>query len=152
MSKNLLKKINSFDFFLLLCSFLYGNIFAIQYSTLDWGVIVIFGIVFFLELLNRFLYLFFNLYKKNKVQNEPSNSFLDNFKFIFKSGGVVKKDYVSNNELVKNRKTYNIKLVTQGRSSNPLNNFGTISPFFLLNTLKRGFLLGFFIEAFKVGS
>ena len=68
MTKNLLKKINPLDFFLLLCAFLYGNIFAIQFSTLDWGFVLIFAVVIFIETLEKVLYLFFTKNKKKVVR------------------------------------------------------------------------------------
>ena len=114
MTKNLLKNVNPFDFFILLCAFIYGNIFAIQWSTLDWGFILIFEVVFFIEILDKFLYFFFNPNYKKHSRTLPFPKF---FKFGAKWGFWVK-----------------------------------ISPYFLLNTVKRGFLLGFFLEAFKVGS
>lgn len=104
MKKNVLKNINSFDFFLLLCAFVYGNIFSIQCSKLNWGFFVIFGIVFLIEILEIVFYLVFNTTKK------PTNRTVPYFSFI------------------------------------------GISPFFLVTTMKRGFLLGIFLEAFKVGS
>jgi len=104
MNKKLLKNINSFDFFLLLCAFVYGNMFSIQCSKLNWGFFVIFGIVFFIETLEKVFYLVFNSNKKTSSRTITYFSF-----------------------------------------------FG-ISPFFLVTTMKRGFLLGIFLEAFKVGS
>ena len=114
MTKNLLKNVNPFDFFILLCAFLYGNIFAIQWSTLDWGFLLIFGVVFFIEIIDNFLYFFFNPNYKKYSRTLPFPKF---FEFGAKWDFWVK-----------------------------------ISPYFLLNTVKRGFLLGFFLEAFKVGS
>ncbi len=105
---------NPFDFFILLCAFLYGNIFTIQWSTLDWGFFLIFEVVCFIEIIEKFLYLFFNPNYKKKIQTLPVPKFKE---FGAKWGLWVK-----------------------------------ISPYFLLNTVKRGFLLGFFLEAFKVGS
>ena len=104
MTKNVLKNINSFDFFVLLCAFVYGNIFSIQCSKVNWDFFVIFSIVFLIEILERVLYLVFNRTKKTTSRTIPYFSF-----------------------------------------------FG-ISPFFLVTTMKRGFLLGIFVEAFKVGS
>lgn len=104
MNNNLLKNINSFDFFLLLCAFVYGNIFSIQCSKLNWDFFLIFGIIFLIENLERVFYLVFNRTKKVRNRTIPYFSF-----------------------------------------------FG-ISPFFLVTTMKRGFLLGIFLEAFKVGS
>ena len=114
MTKNLVKNMNPFDFFILLCAFLYGNIFAIQWSTLEWGFLLIFGVVFFIEIIDKFLYLFFT---PNSKKNSRTLAFPKFFEFGAKWGLWVK-----------------------------------ISPYFLLNTVKRGFLLGFFLEAFKVGS
>ncbi len=104
MNKNLLKNINSFDFFLLLCAFVYGNIFSIQCSKINWGFFVIFGIVFLIEISEIVFYLDFNSNKKTPSRTIPYFSFF------------------------------------------------RISPFCLVTTMKRGFLLGIFVEAFKVGS
>lgn len=87
------------DFFVFLFAFLYGNLFLISYSKLNWGILLIFCFVFFIEFLNKFLYFYF--FNKNNSNEE-------------------------------------IKKISY--------------PKILLNTVKRGFLLGFFIEAFKVGS
>lgn len=103
MNKNALKKIQPFDFFLLVYAFLYGNLFAIQFSTLDWGIIMIFGLVFLLELIQKVLYFAFSKKHEKSLYSK-------------------------------------------------LQNLGSISLLFVVNTLKRGFLLGFFLEAFKVGS
>ena len=88
------QKIQSFDFFLLLAGFLYGNLFGITFSQFNWGIFLIFLIVLTVEFLNKGLY-FSSTVLKNKNKNSLE---------------------------------------------------------ILLNTSKRGFLLGFFIEAFKVGS
>jgi hypothetical protein len=95
MNKTLLKKITGFDFFLFLYAFLCGNLFTIQCSKLDWGLFLIFGVVFSLEIIQKFAYSVF--YQKESNQN-------------------------------------------------------FIPCFFFVTLVKRGFLLGFFIEAFKVGS
>ena len=92
----MLNKIQPTDFFILLGAFVYGNIFALQSSKLNWGFIVIFCVVFLLEYINKSLY------------------------YSFRSL-----------ETRKQRVPYYI--------------IGT-------NLVKRGFLLGFFLEAFKVGS
>ena len=93
--KTRVPEIHPFDFFILVYAFLYGNIFTVQYSTMRWGFLVIFGLVFFLEISQKGLYLL---------------SALNNQKPFLKFS------------------------------------------FFFLNILKRGVLLGFFVEAFKVGS
>lgn len=100
--KAVFKFIQPLDFFVFLFAFLYGNLFLISYSKLNWGICLICCFVSFIEFLNKFLYFYF--VKKNYSKKEISK------KKIFSYIGI------------------------------------------LLNTLKRGFLLGFFIEAFKVGS
>jgi hypothetical protein len=101
MNNNLLKQTKTFDFFLLLGSFIYGNLFVIQYSKMNWGFLVIFCVVFFFEFLNKILYFFFERQDPRKIDTESAH-------IVY------------------------ICIFT--------------------NTLKRGFLLGFFLEAFKVGS
>lgn len=112
MTKNLFKQIHPFDFFLLVCAFFYGNIFTIQFSTLDWGFVLILSMVLFIEMVDRFIYFAFH-------QNQKKLQTLNN-------------EFGTKDEIVANT--------------------SLMCPFFLLNTLKRGFLLGFFVEAFKVGS
>ena len=121
MTKNLLKTINPFDFCILLWAFLYGNIFAIQCSTLDWGFVFIFGVVLFLETVQRFFYLCFNTNQQtiNRKHGTKTSFWRDMYIFFWASPKSTKEIF---------------------------------APFFLLNTMKRGFLLGFFLEAFKVGS
>ena len=115
----MLKEVKLGDFLLLLIGFIYGNLFAINFSNTNWNFFLIFFIVFFLELLNKFLYLNFLNFAKQEF-----NYFYENF--IFKDS--LKK---------------NTNLMTK-------NYFVNI--FLVINTIKRGFLLGFFLEAFKVGS
>lgn len=109
MTKIFLQNVNPFDFFLLLCFFVYGNIFTIQCSSLNWGFFLIFGIVIFLEIIDNLFYISFNFTKQK----------LNHFSTRFSKRNL---------------------------------SFSKNSPFFLLNTIKRGFLLGLFLEAFKVGS
>ena len=121
-----------FDFFLLLSAFVYGNVFAIQNSRLEWNSIVIFGIIFCLEIVEKIVSLFF----KKKRKTETSTFFF--FKFIgFENTHTQVK--VQNSVMKTNKKKF-------------LPIFEEIWIAFLLNLLKRGFLLGFFLEAFKVGS
>lgn len=112
MTKNQLKKLNPFDFFILLCAFLYGNIFTIQCSKLDWGFLLIFGVVVFIEILDKF---FYSCFHKNQQKNHKTKDFVKAKLVQFKAGSI-------------------------------------LNTFLLLNTFKRGFFLGFFLEAFKVGS
>ena len=106
MNNNALNQIHPFDFFILLYGFLYGNLFAIQCSNIDFNFLLIFVVVFFLELIQRFLY--FSSYHKKTFDSVSKNCVMRFFRLC--------------------------------------------SPFLVINTLKRGFLLGFFLEAFKVGS
>jgi hypothetical protein len=87
------QQMQPFDFFLLLFAFFYGNLFAITFSTMNWGFLLIVFLVVFVECSNKIIYSFSSRIKTN-----------------WYSKGI------------------------------------------LLNTLKRGFLLGLFVEAFKVGS
>jgi len=103
MKITLLKNIRSFDILTLLSAFIYGNVFAIQYSTLPWGFFIIFCIIFFIEMFNSVLYFLNTLKTSDKKKDTQSFWWIKSFSFFF-------------------------------------------------NTIKRGFLFGFFIEAFKVGS
>ena len=142
---------NPFDFFVLLCSFIYGNIFTIQYSTLDWGFLVIFCVVFFIETIDRFLYLFFNPNQQNKLRTENQNDVFENMNIGFKFSEL-RTEFRSNNGGIKKRILTKLGLFDKRSALTELKKRSKISTFFLLNTLKRGFLLGFFLEAFKVGS
>lgn len=132
MTDNVLKKVNPFDFFLLLCSFLYGNIFAIQCSNLNWGFLLIFGIVFLIENLEKFVY---TVFKTNQQTTEQKTTKTLFFISSFRSQ---KRGFWDNHIFLPKNRTNSF--------------FVTNAPFFLLNSMKRGFLLGFFLEAFKVGS
>ena len=111
MNNNALNQIHPFDFFILLYGFLYGNLFAIHFSNIEFNFILIFLVVFFLEFVQKVLYFNFSLDHQNTFISVPKNWFFVQMKFS--------------------------KLRP---------------PFLVINTLKRGFLLGFFLEAFKVGS
>ena len=128
--KIVLKQIEPFDFFILLCAFFYGNLFALQFSTINWGFLLIFTIVFFLEAINKFLYFLFENTKEFSEKRKPV--------LVPKLNNLVKKTHlgsgVSYTLLAKKRK----KVLKYS--------------FLLTNLVKRGFLLGFFVEAFKVGS
>jgi hypothetical protein len=101
-----------FDFFLVFAAFVYGNLFSIQFSTLNWGFILIFGITLFIELVQKLLYLLI------LVPKFPTLGLTQVFSRIRKF-----------------------------HTKNKLPSF-----VFFITTIKRGFLLGFFLEAFKVGS
>ena len=96
------KKIEPLSFLFLLLSFLFGNLFGINFSFINWNIFYIFLILFVLEIGN-----FFTL--------------------------KVKQNYIS-------KKLFSLK------------ESKTRIKFELFNYIKRGFLLGIFVEAFKVGS
>ena len=131
MIMNLLKLIQPFDFFLILFAFIYGNLFAIHSSSTDSSLFIIFCVVCLLEALNKILYsylrnhfFFFFIKKKTQAKNVTKNAYA----FIPENAvfGTVKT-------VILNSK--NSKIV-----------------YLIINIIKRGFLLGFFLEAFKVGS
>jgi hypothetical protein len=130
LKKTVLNQIEPFDFFILLCAFFYGNLFALQFSTMNWGFLLIFIIVFFLEASNKFLYFLFENTKEFSVKKKII--------FVPKFFNFEKKTHVglglSDFLITKKRK----KVLKYS--------------FLLTNLVKRGFLLGFFVEAFKVGS
>ena len=102
INKNFEKKIEPLSFLFLLLSFLFGNLFGINFSFINWNIFYIFLILFVLEIGN-----FFTL--------------------------KVKQNYIS-------KKLFSLK------------ESKTRIKFELFNYIKRGFLLGIFVEAFKVGS
>ena len=123
MNKKLLKQINSLDLLIVLYAFLYGNLFAIHNSRLNWSLILIFCIVFFLEFLSKTIY--FIRYKEIELKSDFNKDWIVKSKLqpIFQRFRERKK--------IKQNENY---------------------PCIIINTLKRGFLLGFFLEAFKIGS
>ena len=104
INKNFEKKIEPLSFLFLLLSFLFGNLFGINFSFINWNICYIFLIPFVLEIGN-----FFAL-KVKQNQNHIS------------------------------KKLFSLK------------ESKTKIKFELFNYIKRGFLLGIFVEAFKVGS
>jgi len=122
-NKKLLKKLKSLDLLLLLYAFLYGNLFAIHNSRLNWNLLLIFFIVFFLEFISKTIY--FIRDKELKIKS--------NF---------------NKDSLVKSKLQPIFQRLHEREESKQNENYSCI----IINTLKRGFLLGFFLEAFKVGS
>lgn len=86
-------------FFLLLCSFIFGNLIGIYSKKISYNIFSLFLFNVILELLNFFNYSFFDILTKQTLKNS-----------------IIKK----------------IKII--------------------INIFKRGFLLGIFLEAFKLGS
>lgn len=146
-----LKKILPLDFFILLAAFLYGNIFAIQYSTLDWGFILIFGVVIILEIIDKLVYLVFNRNQQQKLGIHTKNN--ANFKNFNRNGFKLKLffDFWKRDAIFSSKKLLTFGFRYFGIKNTSFSKY-FIWLFFLLNLLKRGFLLGVFLEAFKVGS
>jgi|JI8StandDraft_2_1071088.scaffolds.fasta_scaffold40108_2 hypothetical protein len=108
------------DFLILLFGFIYGNLFVLTFSRFQWDFFLIFSVVFFLEVLNKLFYFYY--------QNVCP-------KF--------EKFWIS---LHDNKNQVNIQFFEKLSRTyqKPL--------FFFFQLFKRGFLLGLFVEAFKVGS
>lgn len=123
-------EIEPFDFFILLCAFFYGNLFALQFSNINWGFLLIFIIVFFLEAINKLLYFLFENIKELSRKQEPVFG-LKFFNFRKKMDADSGVAYFLTTRKTKKALKYS---------------------FILTNLVKRGFILGFFVEAFKVGS
>ncbi len=130
--KPMLKQNKAFNFFILLFAFLCGNLFILTYSNLNWGLLLIFSVIFLLEFLSQFLYSRF-FFDQKKQQKQLLQIPFRSLRSSFEDQTVPK-----------------MKILGWLASC-----FGIKEPnsvFIFINTIKRGFLLGFFIEAFKVGS
>ena len=136
--KIVLNLIEPFDFFILLCAFFYGNLFALQFSTINWGFLLIFIIVFFLEAINKLLYFLFENTKEFSQKKEPVLSKNGNHFWKPKFFNFRKKTDVDSG----------VAYFAITRKTKEALKYS----FFLTNLVKRGFILGFFVEAFKVGS
>lgn len=138
-------------FLILLVGFLYGNLFVITFSNFQWNFFLIFSLVFFLEVLNKLFY-----------YNDQASENLSKIKFSLarlRLGPFPKiaKFYPFTNltnsgrdkilQFWKDEKTQ----ITAHSFEKPLR-ANQKSLFFCFQFFKRGFLLGFFVEAFKVGS
>jgi hypothetical protein len=149
-----LKQIEPFDFFILLCAFFYGNLFALQFSTINWGFLLIFIIVFFLEAINKFLYL---------LLSSSKNTFLEDNALSKKRVSFLEREENAKDFSIKERPVLVPKLINFEKKMHVglgISYFLTAKKrkkffkysFLFTNLVKRGFLLGFFVEAFKVGS
>lgn len=130
-------EIEPFDFFILLCAFFYGNLFALQFSNINWGFLLIFIIVFFLEAINKLLYFLFENTKELSRKQEPVFG-LKFFNFRKKTDAVPQIPFAGKGVAY---------FLTTRKTKKALK-----YSFILTNLVKRGFILGFFVEAFKVGS
>lgn len=68
------QEIRPVDFFVLLCAFLYGNLFVITFSGMSWGLLLISLIIIFFEVLNTLLY--FSFFQKNKKKKRKKIKYL----------------------------------------------------------------------------
>ena len=163
---NMLKKIKLFDLLLLLTGFLCGNLFAISFSNKNWNIFYIFFIVIFLEFSNKFIYFIFEKTKRNleysqryqikKLGTDPIkewnqyqiNSF--GIKSLFGKGSTIDKNKFLSPTVDK----ITVSSIDKTRVLSLFMNLSDVKNiwFILINTLKRGFILGLFVEAFKVGS
>lgn len=152
--KSVKQKLQAFDLFILLSAFLYGNLFVITFSQLHWGFVLISCIVLFVEFSNKVLYSSF--FEK---QGKPQTADFLGSPNTQKPFNSCDPKFTNQNEAVETLSKISFwaqrrqvsfvfsKQNTEKKSIKPTFRHGL-----LLNTLKRGFLLGFFIEAFKVGS
>ena len=131
----------SIDILLLFCAFLYGNLFAMNYSGLNWGFLLIFCVVFFLEFVNKILYFFWGKHRLQGVSLPPKQSFGSHL-------GQRKQTPLPFTKNRVNPKIERLRKVIKTANQNTYFFYTFLS----INTLKRGFILGFFLEAFKVGS
>ena len=156
------QKLHAFDLFVLLAAFLYGNLFVLSFSKLHWGFFLIACLVLFIELTNRILYSpflenkgkqlhtrFLGSFKKlNEVVSRPFNFRDPKSTSQNKAFGIFPKI-----SFWTQQRGFSFVLVNQRTKTNEKESVKrTFLPCLILNTLKRGFLLGFFIESFKVGS
>jgi Protein of unknown function (DUF565) len=140
---NILKKFNFFKkkfsitFFFLFLGFISGNFFSSFLNTIReliiWDGFIIFNLLVFIEIINFFVY-------------GSSKRYF--FLFFFKSKCLKKKGFYS---CIQGASFMSLLKKT---STNFLKNFTNIKNFFFqfLNFFKIGLILGFFIDAFKVGS
>lgn len=96
---------------------------------MNWGFLLIFIIVFFLEAINKFLYFLFENTKEFSKKKPVFVPKLNNFEKKTDVGSGISDFLITK----KRKKVFKYS-------------------FLLTNLVKRGFLLGFFVEAFKVGS
>jgi hypothetical protein len=128
--------IQLFDFFILLVAFLYGNLFVLTCSNYNWDMTFLFFIVLFLEFLNKILYFIFSK------------------KVFFKDRPVSKDDQLLSFQ-GKKQKSLGLffrKQVVSRKKRSFSSTLSFLEFAIIFNILKRGFLLGFFVEGFKVGS
>jgi hypothetical protein len=173
MKKKNVKYLEFFDLFIILFAFVFGNLFVIQNSQLNWNIPFILVIVLGLEFINKTLYCFaqqnflkskliWDKNKDKKFYDTTPKKYIKKTKFGFFESTIfwqINQMTFPAKTMVGFKKTIffvflkSVFIRVQIVAENFRKNF---SMFFYigltLNTLKRGFLLGFFLEAFKVGS
>ena len=145
LTKIMLKNLQPMDFLILLFGFIYGNLFVITFSRFQWDFFFIFSLVLFLEILNKFFYYIEqkseSLDSKNLLSPCPKNTF-------FGLNEVYPKFF---SKIWEGKAKYE-KTQNYIQSFEKVSRTSQKSVFFFFQLFKRGFLLGFFVEAFKVGS
>lgn len=145
----------SWKLLILLTSFLFGNLFGINFSGINWNFSLIFFIVLFFECLNF-------LISRNVVsQTKFGNKFRTKTSFFSKKKNLGKDFQLKNtNQLpIDQNKFWSTDLPVPKQSGTKIS-FGKGNQSFtgvetmktVLESFRRGFLLGIFVEAFKVGS
>ena len=142
----------SWKLLILLTSFLFGNLFGINFSGINWNFSLIFFIVLFFECLNF-------LISRNFV-SVPKTCFGEQIKFgkkfITKTSFFSKKKNLGKDLQLKNKNQLPIATdlpgtkISFGKGNHSFTGFETMKT--VLESFRRGFLLGIFVEAFKVGS
>ena len=132
----------SWKLLILLTSFLFGNLFGINFSGINWNFSLIFFIVLFLECLNFLISI-------NFKQLVTKTSFFSLKKNLGQNFQLKKK-----NQLPIYQNQFWSRDLPVPKQSGTKVNFGkgveTMKT--VLESFRRGFLLGIFVEAFKVGS
>ena len=132
----------SWKLLILLTSFLFGNLFGINFSGINWNFSLIFFIVLFLECLNFLMSIKF----KQLVTKTSFFSLKNNLGQYFQ--------LKNKNQLPIYQNQFWSRDLPVSKQSGTKVNFGkgveTMKT--VLESFRRGFLLGIFVEAFKVGS
>ena len=132
----------SWKLLILLTSFLFGNLFGINFSGINWNFSLIFFIVLFFECLNFLISINF----KQLVTKTSFFSLKKNLGQYFQ--------LKNKNQLPIYQNQFWSRDLPVPKQSGTKVNFGkgveTMKT--VLESFRRGFLLGIFVEAFKVGS
>ena len=132
----------SWKLLILLTSFLFGNLFGINFSGINWNFSLIFFIVLFLECLNFLISINF----KQLVTKSSFFSLKNNLGQYFQ---LKKKKQLP----IYQNQFWSRDLPVPKQSGTKVNfGKGVETMKTVLESFRRGFLLGIFVEAFKVGS